>query len=174
MLRYCWLILTWAGTNEPSLCFWDEGSCLAWGRPASEQIELQFMDFSADSGRNNFLLLLLCFSARTISQDFKLEKQINSLWAPEAVMYEGCALNVANGAHNQSLPLQTPGSSHGFRFQRLRLLLFPPQFAGYHQRSKKQKKGAGSLWHRVCVSFSCWIRKQCGNSFTNVMDEEDI
>lgn len=39
-----------------------------------------------------FFASLMCFSARTVSQNLKLEKQLNSMWATEAVMYEGYTL----------------------------------------------------------------------------------
>ena len=78
------------------------------------------MGFLVDSGRNNFLLLLLCFSARTISQDLKLEKQLTSLWATEAVMYEGYALKWEHRTQNQSLAARMPEPSRDFRFQRAR------------------------------------------------------
>lgn len=85
-------------------------------------------------------------------------------------MYEGCALNAANWAHNQSLPTQTPGSSHGFRFQRLRLLLCLPQAAGYHQRQKKKKKQPEKKEQGPCYKgFVSTFHVELGNNVVTLL-----
>lgn len=53
------------------------------------QAELQFMGFLVSSGRKYiYMVLLPCFSARTLSQDLKLEKLQNSTWTTEALIDE--------------------------------------------------------------------------------------